>query len=116
MKEWTGLALDGFNEDNIRAFVRDLYMIFVDRDPDPEGLSHYTSLLKSGASVAETIATFARSDEHMQKERSKLLLELIAQRSWNSETAPDTSSWAGSVHFPEDYKPPGEAGRSYLYR
>ena len=50
------------NKDN-RAFVKDLYTLFLDREPDEDGYNLWVGLLESGKSREEIFAGFANSTE-----------------------------------------------------
>ncbi len=50
------------NKDN-RAFVKDLYTLFLDREPDEDGYNLWVGLLESGKSREEIFAGFADSTE-----------------------------------------------------
>ena len=120
MSEPGRLCLTGFDEAQIRVFVSDLYRIFHAREPDSVGLDFYTDGLKGGAPVADMIAVFLNSDEFTEHRRRAVMAELARSDFCAKPTdtrADKESSWAPvSGWFPEDYTPPGEAGRSYLRR
>jgi SAM-dependent methyltransferase len=102
-------------EGDIREFVGQLYRTFFRREADDDGLNHYVQELRSGMPVAEILNIFHNSDEYRRARQRDVLVELAASRQpGNSPTDEDT--WLSSPQFPEDYAPPGEAGRSYLHR
>jgi SAM-dependent methyltransferase len=108
-----------FSEDaQISDFVTDLYRIFHGRLPDPTGRDHYMEILKKGVSVAEVVSYFAASEEFAESARRKILLELAAEGRLETRLnaqGKETPRLVTGI-FPEDYSPPGEAGRSYLER
>lgn len=118
MSEFGQLSLAGFDEAQIRQFVADLYRIFHAREPDPGGLDVYTRSLMAGNSVADTIATFANSDEFTERRRRLAMIELARSGRFEKRAVADSDQSGApfASGFPEDYSPPGEAGRSYLQR
>ena len=103
MADGLELNLAGVDDKAIRAFLRDLYHIFLKREPDSIGLEAHLGALRAGMRLSELIRAFADSQEHMQL--------LIQKDRWS----PDLSERV-SDDFPADYRPPGEAGGSYLHR
>ena len=118
MSEYGPLSLTGFDEAQITAFVTDLYRIFHAREPDPIGLELYARGLRDGIPVTDTIAVFVNSDEFMERHRRVMIMELAKSGCFEKKDAVEGERlWAPvSGTFPEDYRPPGEAGRSYLQR
>lgn len=89
-----------------RAFVTALYESILDRQPDEEGLNHYTNQLMNGKNLDDIIRIFINSDEYIDKQISKMRVNIL-------ERGEDGKI---SSKFPIDYQPPGEAGRSYVSR
>jgi len=118
MSEYGPLSLTGFDEAQITAFVTDLYRIFHAREPDPIGLELYARGLRDGIPVTDTIAVFVNSDEFMERHRRAMIMEFAKSGCFEKKDAVEGERlWAPvSGTFPEDYRPPGEAGRSYLQR
>ncbi len=112
--------LDVRDEAGLRAFVTDLYAIFVAREPDAAGLAHYVAALQDGLPPAELVKTFASSDEHRERQRRQVLIDLAASRraaqAAEGGAPAQDAAFDSSDIFPEDYAPPGEAGRSYRDR
>ena len=49
---------------SISDFVRGLYRVFFNRDPDEDGLRRYTQMLDAGLAPHELVALFLKSPEH----------------------------------------------------
>ena len=103
----------GRNE--IDEFVTRMYRIFLERDPDEAGFKYHTDRLREGAPLAETVEIFATSVECQQFRDLKLRSNDDVARCSDVESTKCDALGVGSI-FPEDYGPPGEAGRSYLKR
>lgn len=116
MADTPPVTLDRFDEEQVRAFVTDLYHIFLARDPDPSGLDHYRDRLRDGVPLAEIIHVFANSDEFNERRRRLTLTALAESRSGRVASGGGDEASPTVSAFPEDYTPPGEAGRSYLQR
>lgn len=111
------LPLIGWDREDLNEFVMGLYRTFLDREPDDGGFQHYTSFLADGGSVHEVVEVFANSPEYLEAVRRKVLVDLSRQRSLEPKSARISDEVAQRfTSFPEDYGPPGEAGRSYLKR
>jgi SAM-dependent methyltransferase len=119
MSDISKLSLRFTEEAQIRDFVTDLYRIFHRREPDPVGHAEYVNLLKKGTGVAQVLAYFANSGEFLGRVRHEALLDLSSSGRFQKSRDPGHGGeiWTPvSSAFPEDYAPPGEAGRSYLDR
>ena len=99
-----------------RAFVAGLYRNVLGREPDPEGWRHYVRELERGLPPAELVSVFLGSDEYRERRRHQALVDIAAARRASGEGAAAEPAAIRSELFPEDYAPPGEAGRSYLHR
>jgi FkbM family methyltransferase len=64
----------GFTRGYDNEFVVQLYRIFFDREPDPEGLALYVDDLNGGRPPHEIVATFLHSDEYTAKHGERLPL------------------------------------------
>jgi len=109
-------TLAGFNEAVIRAFVADLYRMFLNREPDPVGLDIYFGELKKGMPVADVVAIFSSSPEFSERTRKAVMTDLAAAGYLQPAKDGRGAWWPTTGVFPEDYSPPGEAGYSYLQR
>lgn len=93
-----------------KGFVEHLYRTFLEREADPVGLDNYLLDLQHGLSFQDLVHIFAGSDEYRKRRAAE------ARRLLANETNLDLESWTNASAFPIDYKPPGEAGRSYQIR
>lgn len=87
-----------------RAFIADLYIAMLGREPDEAGLKHHMSRLLNGTPRTELIDHFLNSKEFFNRITKQAYARSAGQE--NPMQSP----------FPADYSPPGEAGRCYLRR
>jgi hypothetical protein len=111
------VTLQDRSEAETREFVGQLYRTFFKREADSDGLEHYVQELRAGKPVTDILNIFNSSDEARQMRRRDVLVDFAAsRRAGNTPEPADEDAWLSSIQFPEDYAPPGEAGRSYLHR
>ncbi len=99
----------------VEGFVTALYRIFLAREPDEGGFSHYSGELQGGMLPEELVRIFSSSEEYLERMRRKALVDLSALRNVSGSSA-SNEELTSVGPYPEDYAPPGEAGRSYLKR
>jgi SAM-dependent methyltransferase len=104
-------AADSSAPADVEGLVAAVYRQILDREPDPGGWAFYAGRLREGMPVEDLLHSFVTSAEFRDK-----------QRATNRRLAADESMFRDDVgeaaksSFPLDYRPPGEAGRSYELR
>lgn len=102
---------DGFEDSaGPEGVVTSLYRQILGREPDPQGLEHYATQLRTGTALEDLLHIFVNSDENAERQR------IAARRLLIADGAPTDAQSPINSAFPADYSPPGEAGRCYQRR
>jgi SAM-dependent methyltransferase len=104
-------GLDAVMGVRAQGVVEALYRNLLGREPDQEGLHHYTARLREGMPLNDLIHVFTHSEEYSARQRASAR-QLLAAEGLFGEDGNGTLVSA----FPIDYSPPGEAGRCYQRR
>jgi SAM-dependent methyltransferase len=97
------------------AFVASLYHTILGREPDTPGLQAYVRAMQQGTSHEELLRIFLESDEFAVIRHRAALLD-IGREIGRAGTLEEGRENFKLSRFPQDYTPPGEAGRCYLRR
>jgi Domain of unknown function (DUF4214) len=67
-----GYVVDDISADYAPEFLKQLYHLFFDREPDEEGFRTYMTELEAGAHPHDVVAALLQSDEFRTKWRQKM--------------------------------------------